>query len=211
VWLFKVPASATRLELRHEGVGGITALLSLNREELGHVNNPGELVLEAAQDHCDSVRARVSFQVVWMDESAHVLGTKAVRCSPQPLDDDDDDFEPIRAGAGSQPRESASVDGIVSQLMRHVENRERMLNIALGTNLRTMHDQLREARAEADQLRGELRNERTRARELEQLQAGGDVDDVESVARAEAYSKVTDAIVSHLVPLAAARLRGSLQ
>lgn len=199
-WLSRVPASAARLELRYDSLGGPIALAGYARTDVD--GTAAEVLLETAQDHCETVRLRCSFQIVWLDAEGRALATKPVRCEPE-----DSLAEPRLAGAGDAPKETATMDGLVGQLMRHVENRERMLNLALGTNLKMMHDQLRDARAEADSLRAELRVARQRAKEVE----AGETTDAETEARSEAIAKVADAVVTHLVPLAAARLREGLQ
>jgi hypothetical protein len=211
-WLFRVPASAARIELRYESLSGTVALCGYARAELDDINNLADVLIEAAQDHANAVRARVSFVVLWLDAQGQTITSKPLRCSPEA--DEDDDIEPQLAGAGKPPKENATAEGLVAQLMRHVENRERMLNIALGTNLKLMHDQLREARQEADALRVDLRQTRNRMVEIERAAAAGgeeDTDDCESLARAEAVTKVTDAIVAQLIPLVGTKLREGLQ
>lgn len=214
-WLFRVPARAVGLELRSDGISGVVALCTFTREECAQVGNLGEVITEACQDHANAANTRVSLSVVWVDPQGTTLASKPIRAQPRPDDEDDDDdqddLRPALAGAGRAPREEANAQGIVAQLMRHVENRERMLNIALSTNLSTMHNQLREARAEADQLRNELRNERARSRELERVSGDEQVSDAESEARIAAIEKVSDAVVQHIVPLLGARIRAGMQ
>jgi hypothetical protein len=204
-WIVRSPASAVRLELRWDSLSATQTLCACSREEISP--NTADQFLEVAQDHCDSVCARVSFAVVWLDAAERVIGTKPLRCHPS--EEEDDDLEPALAGAGRAPKEEATNAGIVAQLMRHVENRERMLNIAIGTNLKLMHDQVREARAAEDALRIELRLVRMKVREAENDNANAV--DVESEARAEAITKVADALVQQVIPIAAAHLRGGLQ
>jgi hypothetical protein len=210
-WLARVPPTAARLELRHEGLNGVVTLAAMERAEAAGVGNVADTLIDVAQDFTDSAEARCRFSVVWLDSSERVIATKPIRCAPTDDDDDDDDGVSQQiAGAGRPPKEEATSAGIVAQLMRHVENRERLLNIALGTNLKLMHDQLREARAAEDQLRAELKAARARVRDVEEA-AGTEVSDAETEARAAAYVKVSDALVQHLIPLAAARLREGLQ
>lgn len=205
-WLAHVPAQAARLELRLPTISGAQCLAGYMRAELERAQDAADAICEVAQDQCDAIGARTSMSVVWLDGEGRTIGTKSIRCEPE--NDNDDDIAQKLAGAGYPPKEPATQDGLVAQLMRHVENRERMLNIALGTNLQLMHSQLREARTEADQLRAELRRERLkRSKETEEESA----DTVESLARAEAVTKMTDAVITHIVPLAAARLREGMQ
>jgi hypothetical protein len=201
--MVRAPAAAVRLELRWESLSGTQTLVACTRDEIS--TQTADQFIEVAQDHCDSVSARVSFTVVWLDASERVIGSKPMRC--QPSEEDEDDLEPALAGAGRPPKEEANAAGIVAQLMRHVENRERMLNIAIGTNLKLMHDQVREARASEDALRIELRLMRIRIKEAENDNA----QDAESEARGEAIAKVADAIVTHVIPIAAAKMREGLQ
>jgi hypothetical protein len=203
-WLQRVPASATRLELYYDSIAGQHTLASFTRTEVEstHASAQADGLLELAQDHCESVQARCSFRVVWCEESGRVIATKPLRCEPEL-----DDLETHLAGSGRAPKEDPSHVGIIAQMMRHIENRERLLNLAMGTNIKTLHDQLRDARAEADQLRGQLRIERQRTVEAQE----GNEPDPESEARQEAMHKVAEAVVTHLVPLAAARLREGLQ
>jgi hypothetical protein len=198
----RVPPDAVRLELRHESISGVQVIASWQRAELEHASTSADLILAVAQDHCEDQERRTRCECVWIGEKPErVLATKGVRCEPSEKYD-----EPTPVGSGSAPKEDPTIGGLTAQLMRHVENRERLLNIALSTNLKTLTDQLRDARTEADSLRGELRQERQRSREREQLAEDEDSNS-ESIARAEAMAKVADAVVTHLVPLAAARLR----
>jgi regulator of replication initiation timing len=196
-----VPPPAVRLELRHEAVSGIQTLASWQRSELD-TRMGADVILLAAQDHCEDQERRTRYECVWLDANDHVIATKAIRCEPEEGEQNE-----RMAGAGDPPKEDATMGGIVGQLMRHVENRERMLNIALSTNLKTLVDQLRDARGEADALRTENRLLRARVQEAELDES----DDIESVARADAMAKVADAVVTHIVPLAAARLREGMQ
>jgi hypothetical protein len=206
-WLQRVPKSAARLELHHESIAGPVSLAGYSRQDVADTPAPADEVLEVAQEHCDAMRARTKFTIVWLDDEGRTCASQPIRCTPD-NDNGDDEFESKLAGAGDAPKESATMDGIVAQLMRHVENRERMLNIALGTNLKLMHDQLKEARQEADSLRLELRVIRERVKESEEADTE---DSAESAARAVAYHKVTDAIVTQLVPIVATRLREGMQ
>lgn len=205
-WLQRVPPAADRLELRYDAISGPQVLTTFLRAELENLatGQLAESLIESAQDQAEASRARISLSVVWLDAAGRVLATKPLREEPA---NDNGELAPLK-GAGEPPKEPASTDGIVAQLMRHVENRERMLNLALGTNLKLMHDQLREARNEADQLRVELRLARQRVKEVED---GGGGETIEGEARAEAVMKVTDAVVHELVPLLAARLREGMQ
>ncbi len=82
-----------------------------------------------------------------------------------------------------------------------------MHNIAEANLLKFYRDALADARSEITELRNENRDLRKRARTAE-AKAEGETD-VESEARAAAYEKLTHAVTTYLIPLAAEHFSGS--
>lgn len=205
-WLSRMPASAVRLELRYENLSGPQTLAGWDRSELDQ-RDSAEIILQCAQDHAEDMHARCRFEVVWLDDKGRVLGTKGLQVEPS---EEEDDGVKDSWAAGDTPKEERTINGIVGQLMRHVENRERMLNIALGTNLKLMADNSRDDRREAATLREENRllRQLLKEREAENDNAG---ELLESEARAEALQKMASAVAEHIVPLVATRLREGMQ
>ena len=202
-WLMRAPDDACVLELRYENLNGVQTVSTWKRSELSNAD-AADQVLGAAEDHTEGLRTACRFEVCWLNEAGKVLRTQGMRCEPT-----EEAPEPM-VGAGDPPPEDRNAAGIVAQLMRHVENRERMLNIAIGTNLQMMVAQVKEARSEAAQLRDENRQLRQLLKEREDDDESA-AEMVEAQARADAVDKVAEAVVTHIVPLAAARLREGLQ
>jgi hypothetical protein len=196
-WLRRIPDRATQCEIRWDSVNGAQVIASYTRADLERQGV--EEILRATQDHCDDLESRARYEVVWLDDSSVVLATKAIKCDVSDDSDADEDDRNVFEGVKT---EAATSNGLTIALMRHLEVRERMYHSGTAVNIRTAMDLLRDQRGE----NGELRNEnRLLRQQLKRTEKGGDgeqseADTAETVARAEAWNKVTDAFTQLVLP-----------
>jgi hypothetical protein len=198
-WLRRIPERATRCEIRWDSVNGKQSIASYTRPDLEREGV--EELLRATQDHCDDLgSSRARYEIVWLDDDGQVLSTKAIVCD---LSSDGDAERDDRTIFENVKTEDASSHGLTIALMRHLEVRERMYHSGMAVVVRTAMDTLRDQRGENSELRSENRTLRQQLRRSSERGGDGDqseADTAETVARAEAWNKVTDAFTQLVLP-----------
>jgi hypothetical protein len=195
-WLNRVPPAAERIDLSLHQLGIDETVGSWAREELA-AGDPASIVIDAAQAHCDALEASARYTVQWVSADGRTLSTLPMRLSPT-------DGAPRERFGGEV--EDPTMAGAMGQLLRHQEVMARMYIGAQSGLLANMQQLLKLQSETIREQGGQIRTLTTRVRANER--GADDADDVESVARAEAVTKVTDAVVHSLLPILAARLNG---
>ena len=196
-WLNRVPPSAERIDLSLHQLGIDETVGSWSREELT-AGDPASIVTDAAQAHCDALEAPARYTVQWVTADGRTLATLPMRLSPT-----DGDRRERFGGEVEDP----TMAGAMGQLLRHQEVMARMYIGAQSGVLANMQ-QLLKLQAETIRDQGaQIKTLNTRVRASERSDENA-AEDVEAIARAEAITKVGDALVHGLLPILAARLNG---
>jgi hypothetical protein len=195
VWLNRVSKDADRVQAVFTQIGVAEVVCSWSIEELAHCDG-ASLIIDALQEHCDDLgtAARYSLQQITADGRA--LQTKVVRAQPE------DGEERVCAGQVEDP----TIAGVIGQMLRHQEAMARMYFGANAGILANAQQLLKVMGEQNSELATQLKHTVARVRQAESKAAGDEAETMESVARAEAITKLTDALAQYVVPVMAARM-----
>jgi hypothetical protein len=131
LWLYKPVPGSRVLQLLHEqALGQHTTVASWSREDVDGAKeqaiNQADQVIDAAQDHADSVGEACRFLIQWTTESGErALRTMVHRCAPT---------------GGTENEHAARADfvspnAMVGQLLNHISQQQRVINGSIGAVL----------------------------------------------------------------------------
>ena len=191
-WLNRVPKAAAQLLLLYEAVGQKEVVCAWGKDELAGNGGAAEMICDAAQEHCNDLAGPARYLLQWVSSESNKLSSKLIRAKPD--HDEDEDGGPLAAGKLEDP----TIAGVVGQVLRHQEAMARMYVGSMSGILSNMQQMLTLQQEQ-------IRNQAQRARAAERANEAGDTDQ-ESIARAEAMVKFTEAITQHVIPLIAQRM-----
>ena len=197
-WLQRAPKGSTQIELRLVQIGIVEVVSSWAIEELAH-GDGATVICDAAQAHCDALEAAARYTAHFVTADGRTVGTTVLKCRP----------EGGETKFGGEGVEDATIAGAMGQLLRHQEVMARMYIGAQSGVLANMQQiltlQSETIRAQNDQMKTLV----ARARAAERSQTEETAADVEALARAEAITKVGDAVAQYVVPIIATRMNGA--
>lgn len=202
-WLNRAGPSVDRVHAVFEQLGVRDTVCNWARDELVH-GDGASTVADALQEHCDDLGTAARYTLQMVTSDGRVLSSKVCRATP--IDGDEKEL------LGKV--EDATLAGALSQLLRHQEAMARMY---IGANSGILHNMQAVLKLQAEQLQDyaqQAKEANKRARAAEVRAASGDenapIDDVESVARAEAITKIGDAVSQYVIPIVAGKLNGAM-
>lgn len=197
-WLSRAPKDVLQIDLRIEQIGISQTVSSWPRDELIAQGDGAQLICDAAQAHCDALEAAARYTVHFVSSSGAVIGTAPLKCRP----------EGGETKFGNDGVEDASIAGVLGQILRHQEVMTRMYVGAQSGVLGNMQQLLTLQSDSIKSLNDQLKTAHARVRATERAAGDDATEGAEALARAEAISKVGEAVAAHLVPVLAARMNG---
>lgn len=197
-WLQRCPKAATQIELRLVQIGIVEVVASWSRDELANGADGATQICDAAQAHCDALETAARYTAHFVTADGKVLGTSVMKCKPE---GGEEKF-------GADGVEDATIAGAMAQLLRHQEVMARMYIGAQSGVLSNMQQILGLQADTIKSLNDQVKTMTARVRAVDRRDGEDTAAEAESIARAEAITKVSDAVAQHLVPILAQRMNG---
>lgn len=169
LWIHKVVPGGRSLTLVHEqALGQGLTVASWTREDVDDakeralVPSIAAQLLEAAQDHADSVQEACRFVIQWVNDAGRPLRSLVHRVQPE---------RRAELGEGAAFADAVSPNAIIGQLLSHVSGQQKVINGSIGVVLsayeRAMHMQQAMMKAQAELLQAHMLEGPTRSRRSE--------------------------------------------
>jgi hypothetical protein len=204
-WLKRAPKNAARVQALLQQLNVSDVVASWETAELRD-GDGARMIADALQDHCNDLGAPARYSLQICDAKEKVIATKVVRASPSETLDDEDEED-----SKGKKVDDASIAGVLAQILRHQEAMARMYIGSQGGVLRNMQEMLELQSSQIKELATQLKSasQRVRVAEARVDTAADQADNEETIARANAITKVSDALVQHVIPIVAARMNGA--
>lgn len=158
LWLRQAPKEAFQIRLYAYELGATPTLwLSTAADCLEHFPEPdklAEFIREQCQNHASSYQSECRYEIVWKDTQGEAIGSFGFRIIP-------------KAAAGQ--RFTGSMENVVVQLQRHIEQIMKIQTSSAETTIKGMQTVIETQQRSINELVGSLRTEREEKEEMETL------------------------------------------